>query len=348
MSSVKILSLGYAVPPYSYSTAEIFQVLSYPQHFKPFFTKSQIEKRHFCLPLEQLKGLSFQQQQEVYAKEAVALARQAVINCLDGRDPKDIALITYATCTGFVPGPTVGHHLAYELGLGPETEINNLSALGCEASFPGLRRCHDFTALTRKPSLAIACELCSLTYYPEPDGKPDPENDYELLRSNAIFGDGCSCALVGYDDDPGHPRIIDFATHLDMRFQNELGYVWSNGRLRVRLSRRVPDIAAQLVVHVVSRLLARNRLDIGDIHYWVIHPPGAAVLDKVRDGLGIEEDKLKYSRQALRLYGNTSSSAIGIVGKLLMMGESNPGGYLVMVNVGPGMVANAVLLRFES
>ncbi len=175
-----------------------------------------------------------------------------------------------------------------------------------------------------------------------------PKNDYELLRSNAVFADACSCALIGYDDDPRHPEILDFSSAMDTAYMSELGYVWRNGRLRVRLSKRVPELATELLDKAIHSLLLKNKLTVNDIAYWVIHPPGAAVLNKVQDQLGISEEKLKYSRLALKMFGNTSSASVGIVGKLLIGQEVNPEGYLVMANVGPGMTSNAVLCRFGS
>lgn len=343
---VKIISLGFAVPGYSYSQEDIFNSLGYPEHYRRIFKESQIEKRHFCVPLDRIRTLSFQEQQDKYLVAAEILSLAAVANCLDGRNAQDISLMTYSTCTGFPPGPTVAHHLAGDLLLPADVQLNNLSSQGCEAAFPGLRRCHDFTALNHKMSLAVACELTSLTYYPEPDGKPDSENNLELLRANAVFADGCSCALLGYDDDPRHPEIIDFSSHMDGAYMHDLGYVWRNGRLRVKLSRRVPDAAVSLLGKSIAKLLAANNLSVSDIGYWVIHPPGAAVLDKVRESLGIDEEKLKYSRKALRLFGNTSSSSVGIVAKLLMSDVAEPKGYMVMANVGPGMTSNAMLARF--
>lgn len=341
----KIVSLGYAVPEYFYSQREIFDALAYPHRFWRIFHDSQIAKRHFCIPLEWIRKLSFQEQQEEYAKSAAKLAKMALLNALDGRDPKSLGLITYSTCTGFPPGPTIGHYLAHELGL-ENTRIENLSSQGCEGAFPGLCTCYDFTAIHRRPAAAIACELCSLTYYPEPDGKPDPENGFELLRGNALFGDGCSCAIIGLDDEDRHPEICDFNSRLDTRYIDYLGYVWRNGRLRLRLAREVPNIATELIYQAITGLLSRNWPDVNDISYWVIHPPGMLVLDNVRDRLAIPEEKLKYSKQALQTYGNVSSATVGIVSKLLMEEEKHPEGYLLMANVGPGMVANAALLRF--
>lgn len=346
MRNPKLISLGYAVPTFTFTQDDIFKTLGYPHGFSRIFNAAQIDRRHFVVPIQDAMGRSFQEQQELYQVHAVDLSTAALAKALDGKSSDNLGLLTYSTCTGFAPGPTVSDFLAQVFHLPSDLEVNNLSSQGCESSFPGLKRCYDFTALHGKPSAAIACELCSLTYYPEPEGHPDPENDYEVLRAMAIFGDAASCAILGFDDNPRHPEILDFVSHLDTSYIKELGYVWRDGRLRVKLSKSVPDIAVKLVTIAIKKLLERNSLEIADIAYWVIHPPGAIVLDKLRDTLPLPEEKLKYSRKALRENGNCSSATVGIVGKLLMQEETNPQGYLIMANVGPGMCANASLMRF--
>ena len=269
------------------------------------------------------------------------------MRALDGRHADELGLVCFSTCTGFPPGPTVGHMIAERFMLKSSTEINNMSSLGCEAAFPGIRRCYDFAvAHPGSLSAAISCEFSSLTYFPEPEYKALPENDYELLRANAIFGDGCSCALIGYDESPRHPEILDFVTHLDTKYMDRLGDTWRGGRLRVRLCRDVPDIAVELLTKSITELLNRNCIKLDDIKYWVFHPPGAVVLDKIHESLHIPEEKLKYSRKVLRQYGNMSSATVGVVAKVLMEEEKHPSGYLVMANVGPGMTANSLLARF--
>ena len=51
--------------------------------------------------------------------------------------------------------------------------------------------------------------------FPEDGANPDKGGEYELLRANAIFGDGASAVLVGYDDDPKHPYLLDFESYFD-------------------------------------------------------------------------------------------------------------------------------------
>lgn len=349
MEKPKIISLGYAVPQYSYGQETIFKTLSYPRHFWRIYRDAGIQKRHFCIPLERIRQLSFQAQQETYREEAVRLSKQATINCLDGRDPKEIGCLVYCSCTGFGdPGPTVGHYLIRELGLRQDILIKSIRAQGCEGGgFPGLGTAVDFTVAHQQPSLVVACELPSLTYYPEPDGKPDPENDWELLRANAIFADLASAALVGLDHDLKHPFILDSEAFTDTAYLDDLGYTWRNGRLRVLLSKRVPIAARDVTEKAVRKLLTRHKLEVEDINYWVVHAAGMRVIDLIRNTLGIAEEKLKFSKEFLKNYGNTSSATVGGVAKMLIQQVAPQyGEYLMVITVGPGVTGGASLLQF--
>lgn len=342
----KIISIGYSVPQNSYTQAEIFKALKYPDLFWRIYRDSQIERRYFWLPIERVMELSFQEQEEEYLKGATTLSKEAVINCLDGRSTQDIGLITYGSCTGWMPGPTVPHYLMTDMDFLPSTYVTNIIGQGCESGFPGLKRAYDFAMASGKSALVVNCELCSLTYFPEPEGKPDKENHYDLARSNALFADAAASILIGFDDDPLHPFIIDTETYTNTDFINELGYTWRNGRLRVLLSRRVPELAPKVVKPAVDAVLKRNKLTIKDIEWWVIHAAGSTVLDNIRDTLGIGEEKVKLSRETLRMFGNTSSTSVGITGKRLISKEINPGDYAAVLSVGPGMTGGMSLLHF--
>lgn len=342
----KVISIGFAVPEKSYNQEEIFAVLGYPPRFWRVFKESGIAKRHLWLPPQLAMVANWQALQEAYQSGAVRLSLQAVNECLDGRSAGDIACVIYGSCTGFTPGPTVAHYLAKELALKPSTYYTNIIGHGCESGFPGLRRAYDFAMATGKQALVVNCELCSCTYYPDPPDRPDPENHFELLRSNAIFADAASCALVGFDENPRHPFIVDMETHTNTDFINDLGYTWRNGRLRVMLSRRVPELAPLVVKPAVEAVLQRQGLFIADINLWVIHAAGNTVLDNIRDALGIPEEKVTLSRETLKDFGNTSSTSVGITGKRLMGEDIQPGDYAAVLSVGPGMTGGISLLRW--
>lgn len=342
----KIISLGYALPRYAYSEEEIFNALGYPKHFWRIFRDSGIVKRHFCIPLWVIKSLNFQRQQDEYLRSAVSLSTQAVKNCLDGRTVEDIGCVVFASCTGFSPGPTIPHYLLDEFGFKPNTIVTNLSSHGCEGGFSGIRRAHDFVVATGRPALSINCELCSLTYFPEGE-KPDDENDYELMRGNAIFADAAASALIGFDEDPRHPEILDFETYTNTKYMNELGFTWRDGRLRLLLSKRVPDYAGEIASVAVTELLRRWGLLPTQVKYWVIHAAGMRVIELIGKTLGLSEEALYASKSTLKYVGNVSSATVGVTGKLLMeFIKPKPNDMLVMVNVGPGMTSNAMICRF--
>jgi len=347
MNNPRIISMGYSVPKNGYTQSEVFNELGYPQRFRKLFSDSSISRRHFWVPLEEIRTLSFQLQQDYYLEGAVDLSRESIVNCLDGRvAPADVGCLVFCSCTGFAPGPTVGHYLARELGLDVGIYITNVGSMGCEGGFPGLKRAYDFTKVSGKLSLVVACELSSCSYYPEPDGKPDPENHFELVRANALFADAASCCIVGYDSDWRHPQIVDMESYFNSEYIDDLGYVWRYGRLRVLLSKRVPDLAPEVMGEAMGRLLHRRGLHTDEIDWFVIHAAGSKVLDNVRDRLGIPEEKLSLSREVLRDYGNCSSATIGLIGKRLMSEDIRPGDRVMVLSVGPGMVGGATLLRF--
>lgn len=345
----KIISLSYTVPEQSATQEEAWQALGYgdkAKHFKRFFTEAEIEKRHFWVPLSRIRDMGWQELTEEYTKGAVKLSRQAIINCLDGRDPSVISSIVFTSCTGFAPGPTVPQHLAKKFNLSHDIHIINLSGHGCAGGYPGLKVACDYVQAIGKPAMVIACELCSCAFFPEKDGVPDPENDYEILRGNAVFADAASAALVGFDDDWRHPEIIDSESHFEPEYINDLGFTWHDGRLRILLSRRVPQLAPLVVKPAVNRLFKRQKLEVSNIDWWIVHAAGNSVLDSIRDTLDIPEEKLKLSRETLQNFGNTSSATVGITGKLLMSQNVQPGQNIMVVSIGPGMFGGCTLCRF--
>ena len=339
----KVISIGFTAPPNSYTQRESFNSLGYPSRFWSIFNGAGITKRHLWVPIG--TDLSWQEAVEEYKKGAIYLSRKVIESCLDGRDPSTCGSVSFASCTGY-ECPSIIHHLAKEVGFSPDIVYTPILGTGCEGGFPALRRAYDYVVAHQKPSLAISCEICSVDFFPEDGAHPDTSNDYELLRANAIFGDGASSVLVGFDNDWRHPYIIDFESYFDPDNMSHLGFVWQDGRLRCLLSRQVPKVAPLGAKVVVDKVLQRNELGVDGIAWWVIHPGGKAVLDNIRDVIGLPEEKLSMSREALRCYGNCSSSSIGIVGKLLMGREIKPNDYIVVISLGAGLAAGATLLRF--
>lgn len=350
MNEPKIISLGVAAPAFRYTQEDIFTALGYPHAFARMFRDSHIQHRQFCVPTGTLMTLSFQEQQDVYRREATALARKAIECAMDGRLIADIGALVYCSCTGFAPGPTIAHYLARDLKMRPDITLTNINAMGCESGgYPGLRRAIDFAKATGESAIVVSCELCSLTYYPESDfpNRIDTENDYELARANSLFGDYASAAIIGFDSNSNHPIVVDSESYTNTDYLGDLGYQWRNGRLRVLLSKRVPELATSVASHAVTTVLKRQDLQPSDVTWWVIHAAGIKVLEMIAGELGLPDDKLRYSKLFLGMHGNCSSATVGGIAKMLIQSEKPAkGDRLALVTVGPGMTGGMTLCQF--
>ena len=345
--TAQIISLGYAVPEYEYSQEDIFNKLGYSPHFRRLFRESQIEQRYFCIPADEAMDLTFQQQQDKYIELAPDLSIEAIVNCLDGRDPECIGSLMYCSCSGIAPGPTIGHEIARRLGMKDDLVITNITAHGCQSGgMPGLKMASDYTESEGKPSMVVATELCSLTHFPEPNGA-DPENSFELARCNALFGDASSAALIGIDHEVDHPYIVDSIVYTKHAYRDKLGYIWRDGRLRVRLAKDVPACASEVALEVTTRMLLKHDLASSKIQHWIVHGAGMVVLDNIEKGLNLRENALDWSRKVLRSVGNCSSATIGITGKMLVdSGLPKKDDLGMIVSVGPGMSSGCSLIRW--
>jgi predicted naringenin-chalcone synthase len=94
-------------------------------------------------------------------------------------------------------------------------------------------------------------------------------------------------------------------------------------------------------------LLERHGLRRSDIRFWVAHPGGRKVIDQVQEHMGLADEQLQFSRRVLRNYGNMSSPAVMyVLDEVVRTGNPQPGDWGVMVALGPGMAAEAALLRW--
>jgi alkylresorcinol/alkylpyrone synthase len=79
----------------------------------------------------------------------------------------------------------------------------------------------------------------------------------------------------------------------------------------------------------------------------VVHPGGRKVIDNIQKHFGMSDDQLHFSRTVLRNYGNMSSPTVMFVlNEVVRNGNPQPGDWGVMIAMGPGMAAEAALLRW--
>jgi len=198
----------------------------------------------------------------------------------------------------------------------------------------------------RRSVLCISVEICSATFFLGPD--PD------LVVSNSIFADGASAAVVQADTDRSPAvgtsaflRFVDFESITLPKYREQLRYTTQSGRLRNVLTRNVPVIGARAVGQVVERLLERHGLTQDAIDWWVVHPGGTQVLNAVQKQVGLTPERLRFSYEVFREYGNMSSpSVMFVLDRILRAARPKPHETGLLLSFGAGFTAFAALVEF--
>lgn len=305
--------------------------------------RAGIEHRHFYFPNGIRTDEDSDELNRRYVQGAVKIGCRAVRRCLDssGLSERDIDLFVLCTSTGYTC-PDVASRLIAHMGFRSGIQRAPVVGLGCGGAVPSLQRACDF-AQSRMGQIALmlTVEICSACYF--------RDDTLETVVGNAICADGAAATLLmcGVPPDPPFPQIVDFESFLDPAHLGSVGFEHRNGKLRIVLGSEVRHLAPDLMEGALRPLLARHGLSQSDIRFWVIHPGGRRVIDSVQKHLGLSDRDLQFSNSVLRNYGNMSSATVMFVlDEVMRNGNPSPGDWGVMMALGPGMAAEAALIRW--
>ena len=91
-------------------------------------------------------------------------------------------------------------------------------------------------------------------------------------------------------------------------------------------------------LRTIGPVFSRNEFD------WALHPGGGAVIDNVKDTIGLTEHQLRATREIYRTRGNSSSPTVLIVlDKLRNMGYGSD--QVIATSFGPGLTIEMAMLR---
>jgi predicted naringenin-chalcone synthase len=347
-----IKSLATANPPKKVTQERVYQFLSSrfkleereQQLYRKILLDGPIKTRHFALDADEQILLQNQDHLiERFVKYGRLTAASAAQKALEYANlgPKDVGCIIVNTCTGYLcPGLT--SYLAEDLRLSRSVKVIDIAGMGCGAAIPNLECAARMAVSDRRPVLSVAVEVCSATFFMEPE--PD------LVVSNCIFADGASAAVVSPANSNDSGRILtvlDFESLVMPKERESLRYRSVQGRLRNTLAKKVPVIAARAVKEVKDRILNRNGLDEEQIAFWAVHPGGSLVLKRIQKELGLPGRALDCSYQILREYGNMSSpSVMFVLERILKEAKPKRNQKCLLLSFGAGFTTFAALAEF--
>lgn len=287
------------------------------------------------------------------ANEAVLdMAAEACEACLKEwrRPAAEITHLVYVSSSELrLPGGDL--HLSRRLGLREDVSRVVLYFLGCYGGAAGLRVAKDLAENNSGSRvLVVTSETTVLGFRPPSAARP-----YDLVGA-ALFGDGAAAVVVGADPLPPpaeSPPFLELHCAVQ-QFIPGTGGVIEGGLteegISFSLGRDLPEKIEAHIEGFCRGLAAKAGGAAGELNelFWVVHPGGPAILNRVEKKLGLLPEKLESSRRALMEYGNTSSNTVFYV--MDNMRKKAAGGaaaeeWGLVLAFGPGITFEGILAR---
>jgi len=203
---------------------------------------SGISKRHFATndPTSMFSS-GAQEFNEYFEREAPKLSVEALAKSLEEAGVKagEIDALIICTCTGYLC-PGVTSYVAEMLGMNEGVYLQDIVGLGCGAAIPTMRAAEGFLAAHPGAKVAtVAVEICSAALY--------VDDDPGVLISLCLFGDGASASI--WSDEPGEGKwaVGHYQSVHHPEEREKIRFVNEGGKLKNKLHRCVPELAADVV-----------------------------------------------------------------------------------------------------
>lgn len=349
--SVKIKCVAKELPRFSRTTEEIIPFLDtwlegqeerFIKKVKKIFEGAAVDKRYSVMdPIEVFTSTSFEEKNDIYAREATELGAKVLEKSLLKANwkPEDLDYIITVSCTGIMI-PSLDAYLINRLGLRQDIVRLPVTEMGCAAGISGIIYAKNFLkANPGKRAAVIAVESPTATFQ---------LNDFSMpnIVSAAIFGDGAACVLLSSHTEDEGPEILDEEMYHFYDAEHLMGFKLTNSGLQMILDIEVPETIASHFSNIIDPFLTKNNLKTADLDHLIFHPGGKKIVQTVEDLFSDLGKNIDTTKEVLRLYGNMSSATVLYVLEQIMDSEPKKGEKGLMLSFGPGFSAQKVLLQF--
>lgn len=348
----RIESMATAVPPNvvdqplaKAAYTMLFAGTPTAERLASLFDHCGVERRHFAFPpTYYLSEKSFDERNADYVVKALDLAEEAARACLEGTGtrPGQIDHLILVTTTGLAT-PSLDALLVPRLGLRADVRRWPLFGLGCAGGAGALVRADEILRGHPDQRVLVVCvELCGQTFTPR---ATDPVD----AVGGALFGDGAAAVLMAGEATgvPG-PRIAATHSALFEDSKHIMGWRFTSDGMRLVLSPDVTGLVRQKFRPVAEEFLAANKLGLGDITHWILHPGGRRIIEAYQEALGCHDGELSWMRNSLAKVGNISSASVLFVLEDVLKGAAPaPGDRAFLAAPGPGFGVEMMVLAWE-
>ncbi len=348
---VKVTSVAKQLPQYTRTTEEIIPYIKawlsgqddrFSRKVVKIFENAQVDRRYSIIDAhEMFLKRSFEENNDIYTKGAIALGEAALTKALDkaALKPTDIDYIITVSCTGIMI-PSLDAYLINKLKMKQDIVRLPVTEMGCAAGVSGMIYAKNFLkANPNKRAAVIAVESPMSTFQLE---------DFSMVNivSAAIFGDGAACTILSSYEEEDGPEIIDEAMYHFFEAEHMMGFKLVNTGLQMVLDQSVPDKIAEHFPNIVHPFLEKNNTSIQDVNHLIFHPGGKKIVQTVEDLFGSMGKNIDDTKEVLRLYGNMSSVTVLYVLERFLDRNLPKGEQGLMLSFGPGFSAQRILLEW--
>ncbi|GAB4832085.1 Chitin synthase, class 2 [Ancistrocladus abbreviatus] len=367
-----VLAIGRANPPTCYYQADYpdyYFKLTNSEHmtelkekFKRICEKTNIKKRYFYLTEEILKanpnmltfGAPSHDVRRAMTVECIPkLAQEACLKALkEWNLPKSkiTHLIVYTTVGLSMPG--ADYEVAKLLELDPSVHRSLMYLIGCYASVNALRHAKDIAENNAGARVLLVCAETTTVNFHAPT-----KTNVNSMVGQALFGDGAAAAIVGADPDTSVERplfkIISGAQTTIRDTSNGVHSGIMEMGQTFLLMRNLPELLSDNVEESLIKVFSPLGIKDWNSIFWIAHPGGPAVLDRIEAKLELKKEKLRETRHILTEYGNMSSAGVLFIMDEVRKRSSEEGKattglgleWGVMFGFGPGLTIETLVLH---
>lgn len=258
-----------------------------------------------------------------------------------GFQPSDFAMLLLATSTPDHLLPPSAPLLACKLGMGSVGAIDLAGA--CSGFLYALTLADGFVRTQNKPVLIVAANILSKRINPDE------------IASAILFADGAGAVVLAPKTDADScilsSKLVSDASDYDLiqipaggsRQPFSEDTTLMDTRMTMRDGRKVFSEAVVMMSEVSQFCLSEAVLNINEIDYFIPHQANIRIINKVRDNLGLNADKVAIS---LDKYGNSSAATIPLTLSLYhQQGNIKQGDRILMATIGAGFIGGASIIE---
>lgn len=347
-----ILSTSTAFPPFYFSQRQVVDALLAYWGGDPkigavlerLHMRTGVDGRYFSRQLDDYRALdTWGKVNNVWIEVAQELGERSIDCALKvaGLHREQIGAIFFVSVTG-VASPSIDARLVNRMGLSPNIRRNPIFGLGCVAGAAGLARAADYVrAYPDQVAVLLSVELCSLTWQRD-------DISVANLISSGLFGDGAAAVLVAGEKIPRRgPRVLGSQCVFYPGTEDVMGWDISERGFHIVLSPDVPKVIRENLSRDVDTFLYAHEMTRADVGSWIMHTGGPKVLEATAESLGLPDEALEVSWEALRRCGNLSSASVLVVlDEVMKHRRPAAGTRSILAAMGPGFCAEMLLLEW--